>query len=81
MSTLIKEYKYKKNYFEKYEKFFIGNIDKTMKQFELELLVYDEVEYFRPWDHPEFDYPFTPRKTLVEQFKTSLAFDQNKGDY
>lgn len=52
-----------------------------MKQFELELLVYDEVEYFRPWDHAEFDYPFTARKTLVEQFKTSLAFDKNEIDY
>ena len=26
----------------------------------------DEVEYFRPWYHDQFNYPYISRKTMVE---------------
>ena len=26
----------------------------------------DEVEYFRPWYHDQFNYPYIERKTMVE---------------
>jgi len=39
------------------------------------------VEYFRQWDNPSFDYPFTQRKTKVDAFRGSLTFDKNEPDY
>jgi len=35
----------------------------------MELVVYDETEYFRDWDHPLFNYPYMPRKTKLQSFK------------
>jgi len=33
-------------------------IDGLMQSLDIELVIYDEVEYFKSYDDPEFNYPF-----------------------
>ena len=40
-----------------------------MATFDIELVLYDETEYFREYNDPEFDYPFTKRKSKLQSFK------------
>ena len=43
------------------------------------MVLYDETEYFRDYDSPEFNYPYQKRKTKVGS--TALDFDkESKGD-
>lgn len=44
----------------------------------LELVVYDETEYFRDWDSDMFNYPYIERKTIVSTNKLEMD-DQEKG--
>ena len=49
----------------------------------MEIVVYDEIEKFRRYDHPEFQYPFEKRKNTLEEFSFSLDVpdDGNNYDY
>ena len=38
----------------------------------MEIAVYDEIEKFRQYDHPEFAYPFEQRKNTLEEFTFNL---------
>ena len=38
----------------------------------MEIVVYDEIEKFRNYDHPEFQYPFEKRVNTLEEFEFSL---------
>ena len=49
----------------KYQKFFAKKIKKEMIAFDIDLIMYDEIEFFRAHDHPLFNYPYTPRKNLL----------------
>ena len=40
-----------------------------MREFDIELVVYDETEYFREFDDPDFNYPFQPRKNILSAYK------------
>lgn len=44
-----------------------------MKKFDLELVIYDEVQYFRPSSDENFDYPWIARKVNLEQFKSHFS--------
>ena len=35
----------------------------------MDLLVYDENEYFQDWNNPLFSYPYTMRRTIVSTYK------------
>lgn len=53
-----------------------------MKQTILEVVIYDESEYFRDYKHPDFMYPWINRKTVAqsEKFKYSrktIIFDKD----
>lgn len=38
----------------------------------MELVIYDEVEKFRSYNHPEFPYPYEKRKTTLSNFPFGL---------
>jgi uncharacterized protein YprB with RNaseH-like and TPR domain len=41
----------------------------TAQEYDLEVVVYDESEYFPEFNDKKFDYPFTERKSLLTSFK------------
>ena len=47
---------------------------------DLELIMYDEKEYFQQWDSPMFNYPYEPRKTIIESTKF-VSMNQGNEDY
>lgn len=48
--------------------------------FELDIVMYDESEYFRAWDHPLFNYPYATRKNILDTIKIK-NLDFGKTDY
>ena len=42
--------------------------DDILSKLSFELVLYDEIEKFRDYDDPEFDYPYQPRKTKLNSF-------------
>ena len=46
-----------------------------MLTYDIDLVLYDETEYFRQHNHPLFNYPFTPRKNILSTFKFNVQFD------
>jgi hypothetical protein len=40
---------------------------------EFQLVVYDEVEYFKKYNNPEFNYPFQKRKTILGSYNFDIA--------
>lgn len=75
----ISTYDYKKTYYKMYQDFFMSELNVLLADLEVELIIYDEIEHFRSWDHPQFNYPFTPRKSHEETFK--LNFSNSDQDY
>ena len=47
---------------------FIEYINQQFEQFEFELHIYDEVEFFRGYDDPEFNYPYQLRRTKLGKY-------------
>jgi hypothetical protein len=43
--------------------------------------MYDEVEYFKKYTHPEFYYPFQKRKTKMGTFTLDITLDKDTYDY
>ena len=39
---------------------------------DIELLVFDEAEYFHDYDDPLFNYPYINRKQILESFKMNF---------
>ena len=52
-----------------------------MLEYEMDLIVYDEIEYFREWDSPLFDYPYTPRKNEIQSYKFKIPFNPDTSGY
>ena len=50
-------------FFEEHMDDFTDYINGILEQFSFELVIYDEVEYFKKYNHPEFFYPYQLRKT------------------
>ena len=59
-------------YYTQFKQFYRAQITKMLNTFDIELVVYDETEYFRAWNDPLFTYPFTPRKTKLTTLKFSI---------
>ena len=51
--------------------------DEIFSKLNFELVLYDEIEKFRDYDDPEFNYPYQPRKTKLNSF----TFDNSKFQY
>jgi hypothetical protein len=45
--------------------YYKDKIEKMLESFKVELVVYDESEYFRAYNDPQFNYPFAPRKSRL----------------
>ena len=48
---------------------FRNRVSEKFQEYEVELVVYDEVEYFYDHDHESFDYPYTHRKEFLSFWK------------
>ena len=53
-------------YYTSFKQFWNRKLDNILKSYETSLVVNDEVEYFKPWHHDEFNYPYIPRKTMID---------------
>ena len=60
---------------------FEAYINDLFSEFEYELVVYDEVEYFKKYTHPEFYYPYQRRKTKVGTYSLNITLDRDTYDY
>ena len=50
-------------------KYFMDDIqDRVFQKVEAEIVIYDEVEKFRSYDHPSFNYPYGERKTKLSGY-------------
>lgn len=47
-----------------------------MYDLEINFVVYDEEEYFNNFDSPLFNYPYTPRKNIVNTVKYDVNFKE-----
>ena len=65
----LEEWTYMQKYYEKYETHYIKELNAQLKEFDIELVVYDEIEYFRNWEAESFNYPYTGRKQLIGSYK------------
>jgi len=59
------KFKKQKSFYEQYQQYYKLKIRDLLKKFDMELVVYDETEYFRQHHHSLFMYPYIDRKTMV----------------
>jgi hypothetical protein len=64
-----------------FQKLELIRINHLFLDFNFELVLYDESEYFKPHDDPEFNYPWIPRKTLIESSKFNIDDIQSPDEY
>lgn len=64
-------------YYKGFQEYYISTINSMLLQFNFELVFYDETEFFREFDDPEFMYPYMPRKQTVAEYKFTI----NKNRY
>lgn len=55
---------------------FKNYINDLFTEFEFELVVYDEVEYFKKYNNPEFFYPYQRRKTKIGTFSFNILINE-----
>ena len=48
---------------------------------DIELVAYDETEYFRDYNDPLFNYPYTPRKTKLSTLKFNIPTEGEDYDF
>ena len=52
-----------------YEQYYSDYLkEDVLSKVSFDLVIYDEIEKFRDYDHPDFNYPFQARKTIVNSF-------------
>ena len=54
---------------------FNAYINSLFQNFEFELGTYDEVEYFKQYNNPEFNYPYQRRRTKLGSFAFDIQID------
>ena len=59
-------------YYKSYREFYLKQLNKQLEEMDIELLVFDETEYFQEYHHDSFNYPYIPRKTIIESFKMNF---------
>lgn len=67
---------YQSAYYSKYKQFFVETLNLKIAGVQFDLLVYDEVEYFRHWSSPLFSYPYQPRLSAIDDFKVNFTKEQ-----
>lgn len=72
--ALQEEYDHKTNFFKDHMDAFEDYINSLFQEFEFELVIYDEIEYFKNYRDPEFFYPYQQRKTNIGNFVFETKF-------
>ena len=61
---------------------YIERINKIFSEFDVDLVVYDEIENFRNSNHDQFNYPFDKRKTKISSYVFDVKPVENQdGNY
>jgi hypothetical protein len=81
MINEISTLNYKAKYWVKFQEFFVNSINYKLKGIQFDLIVYDEVEYFRRAGDKLFAYPYQPRMTVVDNFKVNFTKDAVDYDF
>ena len=50
---------------------YLKELDNMFLNYAVELIIYDESEYFQDWDSKDFNNPFMKRKSVLKSFKIS----------
>lgn len=66
-------------YYTKYMEYEKKRIEANLAKVFVDLVVYDESEYFRQYNDPQFNYPYAPRKTRLSNFRFQV--NDHMGDY
>jgi len=62
------------NFYSKFKAGYIAYVMSAPRYFKAELVVYDEIEYWREDKmDPSFDYPFMPRRTVLTSNALNFA--------
>lgn len=69
------EWKSKYDEFARNKQAFAQRVDLSFAMFDFDLVVYDEIEYFRDFKNPMFNYPFQQRKNKL----STLGFSSDPG--
>jgi hypothetical protein len=56
---------------------FEEHINNLLSEFDYELVIYDEVEYFKNYKDPEFDYPYQERRTKIGNQKFNVSINDD----
>ena len=56
-------------------------VKSKFQEYEVELVVYDEVEYFYDHDHRSFNYPYVNRKEFLSFWKFDPFLPKTAGTY
>ena len=56
-------------------------INELMQSFKIELVLYDEVEYFKKHDDPQFNYPYERRKNKLNSYTLNLDMNEETSNY
>ena len=54
----IKKWTKQQAYYKKFQEFYFKLVNVKLTGYDVGLILYDEVEYFKDWDDPLFNYPF-----------------------
>ena len=60
-------------------KYIQQQVDNMSRQYNVDLVIYDETEHFQPYWHKDFDYPYAARKNLLNTFKLGFQLKQGNG--
>jgi len=63
------------------QRFFYDKKNQIIDLYEVELIVYDETEHFRNWNHPEFNYPYANRKNYQGGFNLNFTNENDEYNY
>ena len=69
--------KYRREYFLAFEEYYVKQLDAKLETFDLQLIVYDEIEYFQRYDNIRFNYPYTDRKSELRTYKFSMGLTKD----
>ena len=65
----IRKYKQQAVYYGQFQLWYFSQISSKLKEFDVELVIYDEMEHFRQWNNPLFPYPYSLRKNVLNSYK------------
>ena len=77
--SLITTYTEMNSKFTSNQEAYVSYIDEIFSEIEFELVLYDEVEYFKNYNHPEFNYPYSARKTKLGTFNLNITIPDDYG--